>query len=209
MIEHILLALAGFIKAVDLFARLSRHRGSHGHRVGLHPASLRSHHALRRIPGLLRTLPSLAMVATLGAIGCNLGSVLAYEVGAYGGRPLIERFGKYILMNRHDLDVSDTLLPEVRQHHGLSSDACSRSCAPSSPCPPESPACRAASSTSTPLPDPGPGATALAYVGCNPRRSLGYRSPTQALAASLRRPHRAGLWSSESSTSSKATGATA
>ena len=28
-------------------------------------------------------------------------------VGAYGGRPLIERFGKYILMNRHDLDVSD------------------------------------------------------------------------------------------------------
>ena len=50
---------------------------------------------------------SLAVVATLGAIGCNLGSVLAYEVGAYGGRPLIERFGKYILMNRHDLDVSD------------------------------------------------------------------------------------------------------
>jgi membrane protein DedA with SNARE-associated domain len=50
---------------------------------------------------------SLAVVATLGAIGCNLGSVLAYEVGAYGGRPLIERFGKYILMNHHDLDVSD------------------------------------------------------------------------------------------------------
>jgi membrane protein DedA with SNARE-associated domain len=50
---------------------------------------------------------SLFVVATLGAIGCNLGSVLAYEVGAYGGRPLIERFGKYILMNRHDLDVSE------------------------------------------------------------------------------------------------------
>ena len=50
---------------------------------------------------------SLAVVATLGAIGCDLGSVLAYEVGAYGGRPLIERFGKYILMNRHDLDASD------------------------------------------------------------------------------------------------------
>jgi membrane protein DedA with SNARE-associated domain len=50
---------------------------------------------------------SLVVVATLGAIGCNLGSILAYEVGAYGGRPLIERFGKYILMNHHDLDVSD------------------------------------------------------------------------------------------------------
>ncbi len=34
---------------------------------------------------------SLSLVATLGAIGCNLGSVLAYEVGAYGGRPLIEK----------------------------------------------------------------------------------------------------------------------
>jgi len=50
---------------------------------------------------------SLALVATLGAIGCNLGSVIAYEIGAYGGRPLIERFGKYILMNSHELDASD------------------------------------------------------------------------------------------------------
>jgi len=50
---------------------------------------------------------SLALVATLGAVGCNLGSIVAYELGAYGGRPLIERFGKYILMSRHDLDVSE------------------------------------------------------------------------------------------------------
>ncbi|HUO61248.1 MAG TPA: DedA family protein, partial [Candidatus Acidoferrales bacterium] len=39
--------------------------------------------------------------------GCNLGSVLAYEIGAFGGRPLIERYGRYIMMNRHDLEVSD------------------------------------------------------------------------------------------------------
>ncbi|HUO59799.1 MAG TPA: hypothetical protein VMU24_03960, partial [Candidatus Acidoferrales bacterium] len=51
--------------------------------------------------------PSLWMVALLGAIGCNLGSVLAYEIGAFGGRPLIERYGRYIMMNRHDLEVSD------------------------------------------------------------------------------------------------------
>jgi len=50
---------------------------------------------------------SLALVATLGAVGCNLGSIVAYELGAYGGRPLIERFGKYILMSRNDLDVSE------------------------------------------------------------------------------------------------------
>ena len=52
---------------------------------------------------------SLWLVATLGAIGCNLGSVLAYEVGAYGGRPLIEKYGRYILLNKHDLDVADRL----------------------------------------------------------------------------------------------------
>jgi len=50
---------------------------------------------------------SLWLVATMGAIGCNLGSLLAYEVGAYGGRPLIEKYGRYILMNKHDLERSD------------------------------------------------------------------------------------------------------
>jgi len=50
---------------------------------------------------------SLWLVATMGAIGCNLGSVLAYEVGAYGGRPLIEKYGRYILMSKHDLERSD------------------------------------------------------------------------------------------------------
>jgi membrane protein DedA with SNARE-associated domain len=52
---------------------------------------------------------SLWLVATLGAIGCNLGSVLAYELGAYGGRPLIEKYGRYILLNKHDLDVADRM----------------------------------------------------------------------------------------------------
>src|ERR1035441_9735903 len=34
----------------------------------------------------------LALVATAGAIGCNLGSLLAYWIGAIGGRPLVERY---------------------------------------------------------------------------------------------------------------------
>jgi membrane protein DedA with SNARE-associated domain len=50
---------------------------------------------------------SLALVATLGAIGCNLGSVLAYEIGYFGGRPLVERWGKYIWLNMHDLEISE------------------------------------------------------------------------------------------------------
>ncbi len=47
---------------------------------------------------------SLFFVAAAGALGCNLGSAIAYWIGARGGRPLVERYGKWILMNRHDLD---------------------------------------------------------------------------------------------------------
>ena len=46
----------------------------------------------------------LVWAATAGAIGCNLGSVVAYWIGAKGGRPLVERYGRWVLMNQHDLD---------------------------------------------------------------------------------------------------------
>ncbi|HEX5433594.1 MAG TPA: DedA family protein [Candidatus Angelobacter sp.] len=49
----------------------------------------------------------LFLVATAGAIGCNLGSLMAYEVGHYGGRPLVERYGSYILISRRDLELAD------------------------------------------------------------------------------------------------------
>lgn len=47
---------------------------------------------------------SLFWVATVGAIGCNLGSVVAYWIGAWGGRPLVLRYGRWVLMSPHDLD---------------------------------------------------------------------------------------------------------
>ncbi len=47
---------------------------------------------------------NLFWTATAGAIGCNLGSVIAYWIGARGGRPLVERYGRWVLMSRHDLD---------------------------------------------------------------------------------------------------------
>ncbi len=50
---------------------------------------------------------NLLMAATAGAIGCNLGSVIAYWIGAYGGRPLVEKFGRYVLMSHKDLDRVD------------------------------------------------------------------------------------------------------
>ncbi|HEY92126.1 MAG TPA: DedA family protein [Dehalococcoidia bacterium] len=42
-----------------------------------------------------------------GALGCVIGSVIAYGVGMWGGRPLLEKYGKYILVSRHDLDLAD------------------------------------------------------------------------------------------------------
>ncbi len=49
----------------------------------------------------------LFWVATAGAIGCNIGSAVAYAVGYYGGRPLVERFGSYVFMSARELDWAD------------------------------------------------------------------------------------------------------
>jgi membrane protein DedA with SNARE-associated domain len=46
-------------------------------------------------------------VAIAGAVGCVLGSLVAYWAGMYGGRPFIEKYGRYILLSRHDLDIAD------------------------------------------------------------------------------------------------------
>ena len=50
---------------------------------------------------------SLALAATAGAVGCNIGSTLAYAVGARGGRPLVERWGRYVLLSPGDLDRAE------------------------------------------------------------------------------------------------------
>lgn len=50
---------------------------------------------------------SLAGLATAGALGCNLGSTLAYLVGARGGRPAVDRWGRYLLLAPGDVDWSE------------------------------------------------------------------------------------------------------
>lgn len=50
---------------------------------------------------------SLVLAATAGALGCNVGSTLAYAAGARGGRPLVERWGGYLLLSPGDLDRAD------------------------------------------------------------------------------------------------------
>src|SRR6476620_8965669 len=49
---------------------------------------------------------NLWLVAIAGAIGCVVGSIVAYYIGMYGGRPFIEKYGRYIILSRHDLDLA-------------------------------------------------------------------------------------------------------
>lgn len=42
-----------------------------------------------------------------GGLGCTLGSIINYAAGYYGGRPLVEKYGKYIMINLDDLERAD------------------------------------------------------------------------------------------------------
>src|SRR6185503_10808614 len=46
-------------------------------------------------------------VALAGAVGCVLGSLVAYYVGLWGGRPLVQKYGRYVLISHQDLDLAD------------------------------------------------------------------------------------------------------
>lgn len=50
---------------------------------------------------------SLIGAATAGAIGCNIGSTIAYLVAAYGGRAAFERWGRYVLVRHEELDRAE------------------------------------------------------------------------------------------------------
>ena len=47
------------------------------------------------------------LVSIAGAFGCVVGSLVAYWIGMYGGRPLIEKYGKYLLISHRDLNLAD------------------------------------------------------------------------------------------------------
>ena len=46
----------------------------------------------------------ILIAGLFGAVGCNLGSIPAYELGAWGGRKAVERYGKFIFLNLDHLD---------------------------------------------------------------------------------------------------------
>jgi membrane protein DedA with SNARE-associated domain len=47
------------------------------------------------------------LVSLTGALGNLAGSLVAYWVGLKGGRPFLEKYGKWVLITRHDLDMSE------------------------------------------------------------------------------------------------------
>jgi membrane protein DedA with SNARE-associated domain len=51
--------------------------------------------------------PYLFLGAFYGALGNTIGSLIAYAAGAWGGRPLIEKYGRYVLITRKDVDWAD------------------------------------------------------------------------------------------------------
>ncbi len=51
-----------------------------------------------------------------GALGCTIGSVITYWVGALGGRPLLEKYGRYVLISRHDIEMADRWFNRYGEH---------------------------------------------------------------------------------------------
>ena len=50
---------------------------------------------------------TLIGAATAGALGCNIGSTIAYYVADWGGRPAVERWGHYVLFGKEELERTE------------------------------------------------------------------------------------------------------
>ncbi|MFN2227226.1 MAG: DedA family protein, partial [Anaerolineae bacterium] len=55
----------------------------------------------------LSALQAMLLGGLWGGVGCTVGSILSYWLGAWGGRPLVERYGKYIMIHEEDLEKAD------------------------------------------------------------------------------------------------------
>ena len=68
------------------------------HQIGLGPLSPES---------LAGMTAAILLGGFYGGLGCTIGSVITYWLGALGGRPLIERYGRYVLISKHDMESAD------------------------------------------------------------------------------------------------------
>ncbi|MDQ2904649.1 MAG: DedA family protein [Ktedonobacteraceae bacterium] len=60
----------------------------------------------RLLPGVSPWV-ALLLIALTGAVGCLIGSIAAYGIGYSGGRPLMLKYGRYVLISQHDADKAD------------------------------------------------------------------------------------------------------
>jgi membrane protein DedA with SNARE-associated domain len=47
------------------------------------------------------------IVVIVATIGNTIGSLIGYAIGAWGGRPFLERYGKYMLIRHHEIELAD------------------------------------------------------------------------------------------------------
>jgi membrane protein DedA with SNARE-associated domain len=60
-----------------------------------------------QIEPLTRGPWSFWIVVVIATVGNTLGSLVAYAIGAYGGRPFLERYGRYLLIRPHEIELAD------------------------------------------------------------------------------------------------------
>jgi membrane protein DedA with SNARE-associated domain len=106
MLDHVLTALVSFIVAVisagGYFGVIAL--------MAIESACIPlPSEAIMPFAGYLVSLGQLSLIgaATAGAIGCNIGSTIAYVVAAYGGRAAFERWGTYVLISHEELDRAE------------------------------------------------------------------------------------------------------
>ncbi len=60
-----------------------------------------------QIEPLTRSPWSFWIVVVVAVVGNTAGSLIAYAIGAYGGRPFLERYGRFLLIREHEIDIAD------------------------------------------------------------------------------------------------------
>ncbi len=60
-----------------------------------------------QIEPLTRSPWGFWIVVVVAVVGNTIGSLIAYAIGAYGGRPFLQRYGRYLLIREHEIETAD------------------------------------------------------------------------------------------------------
>ena len=64
------------------------------------------------------------------SLGSLIGSLISYAMGYYGGKPVVLKVGRYLLLNPHDLVITERFFqPARRPSHGFHQPLCTRGAA--------------------------------------------------------------------------------